>query len=465
MIRFRSIRVRLAAWYLVVLALSLAVFAVGSWFALSRSLMLDVDADLYGHMTGLRQSLQADITDDDPHEVDREIHEYAVGLTEGYLMKVWDPQGRVLFSSAGFDVPAPAAGTHLQTFDLHGKPLRTLSEPVVFFGHTYQVEFAAELDLVEQMLSRFRSILLSLVPVLLLLAVAGGYWISRRALDPVDQLTRAARSISVQNLSERLKVPRTGDELQHLAETWNEMLDRLEDSVRRITQFTADASHELRTPLSLVQTTAELALRRPRTADEYRDALHDVVLHTERTTSLLEDLLILARADSGKRAFTKAAVDVRDLVQDVSEQMKPLAQHRGIALDWELPGCTATVSGDRGALRRMVIALVDNALKYTVHGGSVHIGLRVEAAQALIEVRDTGSGVAPEDAPHIFDRFYRADKARSSASEGFGLGLAIAREIADAHGGRIELATEHGKGSAFTVHLPAELAVLSEARP
>jgi heavy metal sensor kinase len=461
MISLRSIRVRLAAWYLAVLVLSLVVLGAGMWMGLRWSLLADVDADLNGHLAGLQQWLHNQVPAGQPEKLPKELREYAAGMAAGYFLRVWDQEDRLLFASPGFAAQAPP-GDGFRNFRMGRKRVRGISRVLTAGGVRCRVEVAASLELVHEILELAGEVLLWLIPGLLLLALAGGYWMSRRALQPVDQLTQAARNITLHNLSQRLAVPATGDELQRLSETLNQMLERLESSVRRITQFTADASHELRTPMAMVRAAAELALRRPRSAGDYREALAHILADIDRASQLVEDLLILARADAGDSAYKKTPVELGELVAETCRAMQPAAEGKGVAIGWEaLPDPARRDASeaysslaDRGALRRLFLALIDNAVKYTPAGGQVRVALRATDSEAVVEIADNGSGIAPEDLPRVFDRFYRADKARTSENGGFGLGLPIAREIAEAHGGRIEVESTLGHGSRFRVRLP-----------
>ncbi len=279
-LNLRSIRVRMAVWYLAVLSLCLILFGGGIYLTLRESLIADLEGDLRGHVAGLNQALQTGPSFRDSASVSERLREYASGMTAGYTVRVWggyddrglarpagDPSMEVLYTSPGFperDVPGAPAAARFRDIHLNGRHARTLLEPIFLLGRKWVVEVAAPMELIDETLSSFRSILLSFVPTVLLVACLGGYWLSRRAMAPVARLTQEARAISVDNLGARLEVPETGDELQQLSETLNDVFRRLDDSVRRITQFTADVSHELRTPLTLVYTGAELALRRDR---------------------------------------------------------------------------------------------------------------------------------------------------------------------------------------------------------
>jgi signal transduction histidine kinase len=233
------------------------------------------------------------------------------------------------------------------------------------------------------------------------------------------------------------------------------MFSRLEASVRRIKQFTADASHELRAPIALIRTTAEVAVqRRNRQANEYLEALDDILEESERTSQIVDSLMLLARADAGKEALERAPMDISSVCRAAIDQGEKLARHRRVQLSASIPEGPIPVHGDAEALRRAVLILIDNAVKYTPESGSVRIDLNTNDGFVKVTVTDTGIGIEPADLPHIFDRFWRADKARSRAYGGAGLGLSIAKWIAETHAGSITVESELGKGSAFALKVP-----------
>ncbi len=279
-------------------------------------------------------------------------------------------------------------------------------------------------------------------PLLLIGAGFGGYLISRRALGPVDRITTAAESISISSLSDRLEVPKTSDELQRLSETLNGMLARLNASVQKISQFTADASHELRAPVS------------GRTSEEFHDDMIQILAEAERTSKLIDSLLLLARADAGGSELQHELTDVSTSLREAVEQGRSLSAEKRIELTAGLDSPAVVVHGDGEALRRLFFILIDNAIKYTPEGGRVQVRVEVLDGQAAIKVSDCGMGISESDLPHIFDRFWRADKVRSRGLGGAGLGLSIARWIVDQHHGSIEVRSELSEGSTFTVKIP-----------
>ena len=321
-------------------------------------------------------------------------------------------------------------------------------------GHPYRIQVAASIENYVEALHRFGWTMVLLAPFLLALASAGGYWMSRRALMPVDRITSTARSISGNNLSSRLEVPQTGDELQRLSETLNSMLDRLETAFRDVIQFTADASHELRTPVALVRTRTELALRKPRAEADYRETLGQILKEVEGMSYLLDELMFLARTDSGVAFLTRARTDLVESVNNACAQGRTLAETKRVSFTAQIPSEPVWVEGDPPSLQRAFLILIDNAVKYTTPGGSVTVSLSSKNGSAVGEVRDTGIGITAEDLPNIFKRFYRADKARSRESGGAGLGLSIGRWIVEAHGGEIEVQSTPQRGSVFRVKLP-----------
>ena len=446
-----SIRLRLTAWYASVLALCLIVFGGGLWFALRHRLTQDLDRRLTERVEGLRTVLDLETQVNANADLRLELSEFAREVPEGDLMLVRDGRGQTLLAAPDirlFDAPRIPAG--LSTLRRAGTEYRVISAGIVVRQENYQVLVAASTRDIHVTMAVFRTLLVLLIPFTLITACGVGFWISSRALKPVSDITAEARSISVHNLSHRLTVLDTGDELQHLAETWNEMLDRLENSVRRIRQFTADASHELRTPLALIRGTTDLTLRRDRSVEEYREALAAVRDEADRMTELSESLLTLARADAGGLRLALSPVDLASIVDGVVNEVKPLAEAKGLALAAQAETTGTLAAANESAVRRLLLALIDNAIKYTTRG-SVTVELTGGLALA---VRDTGPGIEAEALPHIFERFYRADSVRR-AGEGAGLGLAIAQAIAEAHGTSITVETTPGAGSTFRVVFPA----------
>lgn len=449
------IRIRLTLWYVAVLLAGLALFGAGMWLMLEHRLVTNLDARLTARVDGLRALLKDEGGARNHGQLQDELTEYAREAPEGAFVQVQDARGAVLLQARPPQLNSFMSGRPIFRVERIGtKSYRVLTDQVVVDNQTYYVRVASSIDELVAVLRDFRQLLLLLAPAVVLLACAGGYWLSARALSPVDAITSQAKSITLQNLSERLSVPATRDEVQRLADTWNEMLERLDASVRRIRQFTADASHELRTPLALIHATAELSLRRERSADEYRDSLRQIQGDTQRLTAVTESLLTLARSDSGSLQLTRAPLDMNSIVREFVRQVVPAAEERGIHLYTRLPDHAAVASGDEAGIRRVLLALTDNALKYTPAGGNVELSVLCCEQGVRLVVEDTGAGIPLEAQPHIFERFFRTEPARSEQA-GAGLGLAIAQAIIQAHGSEITVESTPGHGSRFAFLLPA----------
>jgi signal transduction histidine kinase len=270
----------------------------------------------------------------------------------------------------------------------------------------------------------------------------------------VDRITKDARAIRAGNLSARLAMPRARDELGRLTETLNEMLERIEADVKRIVQFTADASHELRAPLTLIHTAAEFSLRRERSREELVDAMRKIVRESDRTSRLVDDLLLLARADSQADSLRLAPTDVSSTGREAAELATSLAQAKNIEISSQIPREALVMDADEKLLEQLWLILLDNAVKYTPEGGRINFAMRPVNSHLETTVSDTGIGIAPHDLPYVYDRFWRADKVRARAAGGAGLGLAIARWIVQTHRGEIVIDSELGRGSEVKVRLP-----------
>jgi len=460
----RSIRFHLSAWYFGTLFVALILFGIGTWLAIRRSLYETVDDTLRDRIKGVRQFMDIQLEALSLEEIRQEFREHSVLGPGGDLFQVCNSQGEWLYRSAplaqsdlGITLPSrlPEKGL-FEDLEVRKRRIRTFSSRIEVRGQPYTVQVAAPVGELAEALARYRLTIILLVPAVLLLASGGGYWMSRRALVPVDRIIRDAQSIGSQNLQKRLDVLPTGDELQRLSETLNQMLERLDQAFRRITQFTADASHELRTPVAVIRTTAELALRRPRSTSDYETALRDILAQSERTTELIESLLTLARADAGQHLLQSSRVNVGEAIRESIETGRRLAATKGLEFTAAVEQQGIVVIGDSQALGRLALILIDNAVKYTPVPGSVQIRLDTDGRCAVLEVRDSGIGIPPEDLPQVFERFYRADPARGSESGGSGLGLAIAHWIVQHHGGEITVASKQGAGSTFRVSLPLE---------
>jgi len=456
-----SIRFRLTGWYLLSVTLIFGVMGVGSWLAMRASMYGAIDEELDHRIVNLHDFCAAHPTSS-VEELRRELERAAQLTWGGGLFQVFAEDGTLVFQSEGLarhgvTTQAPRMerekATH-RNMEPMNWPVRLGARREAFSDKTWIVEVGEPLNFVAVSLRDFSRLLLLAVPVLIVMGTLASYGISGRALAPVDWIIRDARSINSGNLSDRLSLPPAHDELRRLSETLNSMLDRIERSVRHIQQFTADASHELRSPLTLIRTAAEYALRRERSREELTEAMVRIQRESERSTHLINDLLLLTRADANVDLATKEPVCLASTVQEVMERIAPLAVAQQIAMHFEGGDSSLLVLGGPQLLERLVYILLDNALKYTGAGGDVSVKLASQDREAILTVSDTGIGISAIDLPHVFDRFWRADKVRSRQEGGSGLGLSIAQKIAEQSGGQVTVESEAGSGSRFMVTLP-----------
>jgi len=454
------LRARITAWYFAVLVVAFALFAWISDLGFRHSIETTVNDASRANLESVQRILVR-VAPKGMEEVKEELNELGGVWADAALLEVADADGRMIFQSERFKKPyrtlPPVSKSEITflTTNLDHLQHRIAMRAVEVDGHTFHVRVAVPTEPFDQALDRFRLILQETLPFLVVLASLAGYWLSGRALAPVNAIIETARGVGVQNLSGRLAVPPANDELRGLSETLNAMLARIEASVKRLTQFTADASHDLRTPVALIRTSAELALRRPRTDDEYRETLSRILATSEETTHLIENLLTLARADAGAAELHFSDIDLVPHLEKLAEEAGILAAGKGIQVSSELAAGPVQVSADPAAIERLLLIVIENAIKYTPSGGKIDVILSNGAANARIEIRDSGIGISDKDLPHIFERVYRADQARSRETGGFGLGLAIARWIVDLHGGLIEAQSTLGNGSAIRITLPS----------
>lgn len=464
-----SISLRLTGWFCGIFFLGWVLFGTAMWFTLKKTLRDERYQTLSRRMDRLQQVLQKSAGEDEDDRR-REFTEFARATGNG-LAEVYRGNGKQAFPSpsaaaTAFEWPdAQQVGSErFQHVISGGQPYWVLLRPDTLHGESLVLLAAAPESGNLVILDSFWKGLLAAAPILLLVSSAGGYLMSRKALKPVDKITAAAHSISIRNLSERIPVTESRDELQRLAETCNAMLGRLESAVLQIKQFTADASHELRGPLSFTRIVAEVALRNPKLDADSRLAFEDIVAESAKASELLEGMLTLARADARSFDSPLEQVDLAEIVEEVCEMARPIAAERNITLSVASDGALpAVLLGDSASLRRLVWILIDNALKYTPTSGRVEVGLTLAGKHSVLYVSDSGIGIAEADLPRIFDRFYRADPSRSQV-EGSGLGLAIAKWIAELHQAELTVESTEHMGTTFRVAFSLIDASLKDCR-
>lgn len=483
---FKSIRLRLTIWYSVGLLAALGIFGVAAYVYTGEMLSQNLDLSLRNETEWLREILEGRLdmergksrnprsgilnypanpgmgqqggngTDED-YTIWNKIYEHSLLNAKKQFVYVMDRRGRVFYKSFNLGQDTLPSPPGLEPYKvsvtrtvLGGQRIRLASLDTKF----YEIRVAYPEDEITDVLQNLFSIFLVLIPIVLVISVIGGFFLARKSLSPVDEITRTARKITATSLRERIHVDNPQDELGRLTETLNDMIGRLEASFEQVQQFSMDASHELRTPLTIMRGEIELALRGGRKAASYKKTLASLLEEVLRMTSIVEGLILLAKADSGNAKMEKKPTRLDSLVSEIREDAEILAEQKKISVSIGKLD-EATVMGDSVRLRQLMLNLVDNAIKYTPAGGKITLSLEKRDGEANFSVEDTGIGITPKDLKKIFDRFYRVDKSRSRLPDGLGLGLSISKWVAEAHGGRLLAESRVGSGSRFTVVLPA----------
>lgn len=462
----RSIGVRLTFWYVGLLAATLVILGGTSYFLLTYSLRNEIDVALNSVATALAERSKDGIQSAGPGSIDQIFRRHFGFVPLDPYFEMLDPAGkrpndaerdrRIYLSQQALENAAQGFSTFETIAPPAEYPIRILTKPVIVDGQLVNlVQAGMSLERAHQTGRHFLLILTILLPVGLLLAAGGGWMLARRSLNPVRVMTQTLRRITAFKLSERLDETGTGDELDQLARTLNETLERLDSSFDQMRQFSADASHELQTPLTILKGEIEVALRFPRDAEEYRNTLASSLEEINRLAKLVEGLLLLARADSGVLKIDRQQVDLGKLIEAVMKDFSGLAAEQDKVLNSEMNE-PVSLFGDPILLRQLLQNLVQNGLKYTPEGGAVTVKAGYDHPWSTITVSDTGEGIPATDQEKIFKRFFRSAKARSEKGGGAGLGLSIVHSIVDAHKGKIEVTSRPGLGSTFIVKLPAE---------
>ena len=460
-----TLRARLLLWYASVFALSAGALVLFVYLLVQRQFMTDATIFLldeteessahirrrHPDMAALKRWFKEEMNEKyfRPYcrVFDTTPGKTLVTLADKSVRLPVDPQ-RLRQAYAGqsnIDV-ARSIGPPVRSYLLHTFPIDTPNGRLV-------AQYGVELDRVEGNLDILRTYSLLSIPVILAFATAGGAFLSGRSLKPMADVVNRLRFIRSLDLSRRLPPQRVQDELGMLIGAINEMLAEIEAAFGRIKSYTSDVAHELRTPLAIVLCEVEVALRRPRTPDEYREILSSVLERGQALSAMVDNMLFLARTDSTDPMSRRDPVDLVRLLHEVGESFQIVAEDKGVGLEVSHPA-RLTVPGNHGWLKILFANLLDNAIKYTPGGGRVSVSAEVDGGRAVVSVEDTGVGVPAADLPKIFDRLYRTDKSRSRLTGGFGLGLSIAKRVVERHDGEISARSELGKGSVFQVRLP-----------
>ena len=455
----KTLRVRFALWTAGLFLVILTGFSMYVYTSLARGLYSERDDSLTLNASQFIASLNIEGEQILLSDSFQEEPENADLREQGYTIQIFSPQAELLQSFGFYHTVLPAVSPTLSsaffsTIDNRsaGTKIRVYTTPVIENGHLIAIlQVAQSLEGIEGTLQRLLLILIVSVPLLVFISGLSGYWLAARALQPIDRITGMARRISAEDLSARLNIAGTNDEVGRLAGTLDNMMSRLEQSFQRERQFTSDASHELRTPLAAMKAVLDRIRKKPRTVREYREALDDLAEEVDRLGSLTEDLLQLASSDERKELAFES-FNLSALIEDISDSMRPLIDVKELNFTQQIED-DLCMRGDSDDLIRLFVNLLDNAIKFTEQG-EISLTAGLQNNEIKIVIRDTGKGIDARHLPHIFDRFYRTDESRTTP--GSGLGLAIAKDIVQRHQGRIEVSSTVNLGSVFTILFPVE---------
>jgi len=458
-----SFRLRITAWYLAFFALLFALFGLYLYGVLAKALEARLDTRLaaeaataVGLFEDELEEAHGDVSKAAPEAVsEMHVRDSSIAILEGRAVVT---AGEGASAGAWSEIAAlaeahPAAEFLLAIPSLGKHGAHAAARRFTAAGRRFLIVSEGPLDSMAADLELVRDVLLFGMPFLLGLAGLGGYLVATRSLAPLGWMAEQAHRITGSNLESRLDIGKAASELAMLAASFNELLARLDQSFAGMKRFVADASHELRTPLAVIQGEADVSLSQDRPAAEYRESLAIILDESRRLSRLVDDLLNLARADAGRVRLQVDEFYFNDLLAECCRSLQALARARRIELAC-LPSEDVAYRGDQELLRRLVVNLLDNAIRYTPAGGRITASLETHGEQLLVRIADTGIGISAEAARHIFERFYRVDKARSRAEGGFGLGLSIVKWIAESHRGAVAVSSRPEEGSTFTVTLP-----------
>lgn len=465
---FKTLGFKIALWYSLTVLLILLIIGGFLYYRLKHSLIKETDNILFDVSEDVVQTILA--------------HDYSTSdllksmriesSSQRYLrvtMRLYDTEQNTFIDPGNFITPnlrisddeitkAVKGESTLKTIRVEGAsaPYRLITRYVETDDHKYILQVGIYMKLPYKTVENMQENFLMSMPILILFSIVGGWFISKKSLHPIENITEETQKITSSNLDKRLVSTRTGDELDNLIHTINLMLDRIEESFVRIAQFTSDVSHELRTPVAALKTGTEVTLSKERTSEEYRELLENNLSSLERMSRMISDLLELSMSDSGTNILHLKSFNLSNMLNDLQNKFKPVSDSKGIRLSFNgLPDIN--INGDETLLRRVFANLLDNATKYTSKGGRISLSLKDRENDVIARISDTGIGISKKNLGKIFDRFFRVDPSRSREAGGSGLGLNISKNIVELHKGRIEVESEPGEGSTFQVILPKNL--------
>ncbi|CAN5577633.1 hypothetical protein BH10ACI4_BH10ACI4_31970 [soil metagenome] len=465
-----SVRAKLMLLYLLVTLTGLVLFGLISFGALQYALIQGKKAHLQGREERLLRLLEDNRAKGVTASLDEQLRNYAMVTHEGNLFRIRHADGSALYPRVtkrddpltSSDELKNCAEPKVATVLFDRQPVLVLCHTIELQGEPVRLYLGGSTEEQLEILRLYRKALLLVMPGLILLSTACGYFLSRHALKPVDRMTRAALGIGVGNLSERLPVPAAKDEVQQLAVAWNQLLARLEASVSRLTRFSADTSHDLRTSITVMLATAQLSLHHTHRSEmEYRDDLGKIVTECRTAASLLDALLSIVRSDNFMHEAAFQPIDLSALVVESCRRVEDLAEANGILLDWHLPKEKVWIEGDALLLQRLLGILLDNAIRYTPEHGEIRAEVVMTEQEVVVVVRDSGIGMSEDVRQQVFDRFYQADLRERKTQAGSGLGLSIARWIAEAHRAEITVESSPLMGSIFQIKFPLPVGSLA----
>jgi two-component system, OmpR family, sensor kinase len=471
---FKSIRSRLTAWYVTLLGIILILFSVFLNYFLSKRLYESVDNSLTVSATVVVTSAAMKFNRSTLPGLDQFFEQFMGAENLNKFYRIYDGSGNVGSRSNNIDASqfplsqvayadALKGKNSYETFVVDGKhSIRVITMPLIREKKLVNlVQVGTSLEAVQETLRNLRILLFTAVPSVLVLAALFARFMARRALKPISRIIKTARDIGQgRELSQRMPVLKIQDELGQLTLTFNEMMDRLENSFAQMRQFSSDASHELRTPLTVLKGQNELVLSKPREPEEYQEVIASNLEEINYMSKVLEDLFVLSKSDENQILLNCKPMDLRDMVEEVCKHAEVLAGEKNISIIIAFLEFVK-INGDEVRLRQMIWNILHNGIKYTKPGGELKVSLQDEGEFALLTIQDTGIGIPEKDLPSIFDRFYRVDKARSKDEGGSGLGLSICKHITEAHKGTIEVESKIGVGSRFKIRLPASTGLVA----